>query len=290
MHVAPQLQGSFPAVVLFDIRAAFPSVAWEWIWLVLSAIGALPWLIVVVRLLYDGSVSDVLFGGVVSSASFPIQRGILQGFLASGSLWAILFDPIVRTLAAAHPEPGGSLTAFADDLVVAFVKVSLCLRPLMDMFMLLPRATFCDACLGRYSHRCAAIRASSAHLQNRMTRYSVYCRFVLMCLCQLSRPDARIRRVEAATFASLLAAPMNAVTPAALSALSVVRSPLGARTVEDSMRAASIRLALRTNILDGIRDRISVAVGHDDALLVGSGSFALAAVLPAHVRAPAAWL
>lgn len=47
MHVARQLQGSFPAVVFFDIRAAFPSVAWEWISVVLSAIGAPAWLIVV---------------------------------------------------------------------------------------------------------------------------------------------------------------------------------------------------------------------------------------------------
>lgn len=92
-------------------------------------------------LLYGGFVSDVISGGVVSSSSFPIQRGILQGCPASGSLWAILFDPIVRSLAAANPKPGGSLTAFADDLAAAFINVLLALRPLMDIFTALPRAT-----------------------------------------------------------------------------------------------------------------------------------------------------
>lgn len=135
MHVARLLEASAPAIVLFDIRSAFPSVAWQWIWKVTRAVSAPAWLITAVQLLYEGSYSDVVFAGEVSEHGFPIRRGILQGCLASGSLWAILFDPIVRALMAAHPEPRGSLTAFADDLAAAFINVVAGLGPLSWAFL-----------------------------------------------------------------------------------------------------------------------------------------------------------
>lgn len=96
MHIARQFQGSVPAIVLFDISVAFPSVAWPRIWRVLRAIAAPEWLIVAIRLIYEGSFSDILFSGEVTSCGYRAQRGILQGCLASGSLWAILFDHLVR--------------------------------------------------------------------------------------------------------------------------------------------------------------------------------------------------
>lgn len=55
MHVAPQLQHSVPAIVLFGIKAAFPSVSWRWIWRVLRATGAFEWLINTIRLLDEAS-------------------------------------------------------------------------------------------------------------------------------------------------------------------------------------------------------------------------------------------
>lgn len=116
MHVVPCTVGSLPAVVLFDIKAAFPSVSWQWIWRVLRAISAPPRLIVAVRLIYEGSYSEIVFGRELTDYGFPVRRGSLQGCPVSGSLLAILFDPVVRALAAAHPEPMGSLTAFVDDL------------------------------------------------------------------------------------------------------------------------------------------------------------------------------
>lgn len=37
-----------------------------------------------------------------------MRRGVLQGCPASGSLWAILFGPVVRALSVAHLDPRGS--------------------------------------------------------------------------------------------------------------------------------------------------------------------------------------
>lgn len=122
MHTSTLLEGTFLAIVLFDIRSAFPSVSWEWIWRVLRRSSAPDWVITALKLLYNGSFSEVAFAGEASAHGFPVRRGILQGCPASGSLWAILFDPIVRALIDAHLEPRGSLTAFADDLAAAFLN------------------------------------------------------------------------------------------------------------------------------------------------------------------------
>lgn len=130
-----------PAVVLFDIRFAFPSVSWEWMWTVLRRLRVSAWLIVAVRSLYYGSHSDIVFGGCVSERGFPVRRGFLQVCPASGSLWALCFDPVVRALAHAHPEPQGFLTAFADDLASAFVNMMSELDPIMEVFLRLPLAT-----------------------------------------------------------------------------------------------------------------------------------------------------
>lgn len=140
MHIA-HLEESVPAIILFDIRTAFPSVWWELIWMVLRRLRVLGWLIRAAHLLYYGSWSGIVFGGSVSDCGFHIRRGILHGCLASGSLWAILFDPVVRALVYAHPEPQGCLTAFADDLAAAFNNSLRSLLPVMEVFMRLPLAT-----------------------------------------------------------------------------------------------------------------------------------------------------
>lgn len=57
------------------------------------------------------------------------------------SLWSIPFDPVVRALVAAHPEPRGSLTAFAADLASAFLNVASGLGPLLDALLVPSLAT-----------------------------------------------------------------------------------------------------------------------------------------------------
>lgn len=48
----------------------------------------------------------------------------------------------------------------------------------------------------------------------------------------------------------------------------LVRSPMSARTIADAFHVASVRLALRANVLDIIRDGIAQVADHDDALLL----------------------
>lgn len=101
-----------------------------------------------------------------------------------------------------------------------------------------------------------------------MARYGVCCLAVLFFLGQLARPDSRVARVEAAIVASLCASPMGAITPVALAALRTCRLQLLVRTVADSYRAGSLRLALRSSELDTIRGLLDHAASGDDTLLV----------------------
>eukprot|EP00959_Pyramimonas_sp_CCMP1952_P093896 1964356-Pyramimonas_sp.AAC.1 len=48
---------------------------------------------------------------------FEIEPGIKQGCPASGSIFALSLDPIVRALVCALPEPESCLCGFADELM-----------------------------------------------------------------------------------------------------------------------------------------------------------------------------
>lgn len=104
---------------LFDISAAFPSVAWERIWALLEAVSLPIWVVRVWGLMEGSEAQVYLNGRFCDGASFAVRRGIRQGCLTSGSLWALFFDPVVRCLTAALPSPHDSLTCFADDWVSA---------------------------------------------------------------------------------------------------------------------------------------------------------------------------
>lgn len=101
-HLSRYLADSVLAVVIFDIRAACPIVSWERVWLVLRRFVVPEWLLTVLQALKFDSYSEVVFGGIVSDHGFSVKQGILQSCPASGNLWAILFNPVVRTLLVAR--------------------------------------------------------------------------------------------------------------------------------------------------------------------------------------------
>eukprot|EP00972_Heterocapsa_arctica_P104008 15328747-Heterocapsa_arctica.AAC.1 len=70
-----------------------------------------------------------------------ITSGIKQGCPSSGSLWCILFDPVIRMLHALIEEMGGALAAFADDLGMSLKDVVAALVRLVPMFDILSLAT-----------------------------------------------------------------------------------------------------------------------------------------------------
>lgn len=94
---------------LFDIAAAFSSIAMEWIWAVVEALNLPPWLEAAIRcLLVASQAQDYINGVIHGEANFRIERGIRQGWPTSGSIWALIFDPIVRWHIQALSSPHAS--------------------------------------------------------------------------------------------------------------------------------------------------------------------------------------
>lgn len=120
-----------PGVFLFDVAAAFPSVAQSWIWRVLEAMGLPLALRRGVQLLYMHSSVQFLVCGQLSANSVAVCSGIKQGCPSSGSLWALRYDPVVRLLSGVMAESALAVGCFADDLPAAARRVAeaLCARP-----------------------------------------------------------------------------------------------------------------------------------------------------------------
>lgn len=76
-----------------------------------------------------------------------------------------------------------------------------------------------------------------------------------------------MRRIEAPTVRSLSSPPMCAITPDMMSALRHLGCSAVYHTVTEAFRAASLRLAVRSDVLDAIRASILVADDSDAALL-----------------------
>ena len=121
-----------PALLLIDIKAAFPSVAWDWLWHVLDLMECPEWLVCAVKALYIGSSAQLAAGGL-RGVLISITSGIKQGCPMSGSLWCLIFDPIIRALVELVGEDG-SLSAFADDIGISvgdIIRILFILVPLL---------------------------------------------------------------------------------------------------------------------------------------------------------------
>ena len=121
-----------PALLLIDIKAAFPSVAWDWLWNVLDVMNCPGWLKHAVKALYIDSTAQLAVGGL-RGLDINISSGIKQGCPMSGSLWCIVFDPIVRALIELVRDLG-CLSAFADDIGISvgdIIRALLVLVPIL---------------------------------------------------------------------------------------------------------------------------------------------------------------
>ena len=87
-------------MVFFDFAAAFPSIAHQWIWIVVSHTG-LPLVVQeIIRAMYTSVFAYGRSPGTTAKM-FPILSGIIQGCPLAGSLFALLLDPflvVVSTL------------------------------------------------------------------------------------------------------------------------------------------------------------------------------------------------
>ena len=111
-HVAcaPQESG----VLLTDSAAAYPSVNHSWIFSVIENTGLPAFLCHLLRNIKRNSITHVEFAGT-ERGQFLMARGVRQGCLASGFLFAMAFDPIFRWLDFLQLAQ----CAYADDLAVA---------------------------------------------------------------------------------------------------------------------------------------------------------------------------
>ena len=124
-----------PAQILMDIRAAFPSVLWSWVFFVLEKMGCPWWLINGVRALYEGSSVSLSLGSLAGDG-FRISSGIKQGCPMSGDIWCLIFDPFVRALVHAVSSTDATVSAFADDLGIPCGDLCSCLKlvvPVVDL-------------------------------------------------------------------------------------------------------------------------------------------------------------
>ena len=108
--------------ILLDQKAAFPSIAHEFLFFVLLEIGIPGVIVNAIRLLYDNNEAIVSFLGCRTDRVL-LRRGIKQGCPLSGSMWAICFDPVMRLLMVFLPVPRNYLSGYADDLAFACYNV-----------------------------------------------------------------------------------------------------------------------------------------------------------------------
>ena len=106
------LRHSCSALVLFDFRAAFPSVSQDFLFAVMEYLGLPVSAVNVLAALYDNNRCEILINGE-TYLGFSMASGIRQGCPLSPLLFAAVADLLLRTLQKSPPH--SSTRAFADD-------------------------------------------------------------------------------------------------------------------------------------------------------------------------------
>ena len=101
------------AVVFFDFKAAFPSVAHNFLKESLALIGLPPHALHFVNSLYDDNICNISYKGNIYEG-FRMECGVRQGCPISPLLFATSVDILLRILNKRIPE--GHVRAFADDI------------------------------------------------------------------------------------------------------------------------------------------------------------------------------
>ena len=133
------LQGNCKGCLVFlDQKAAFPSVSHLWMFHVLRAMGIPTGILNALGHHYSKVRAQVCiafkrFGWVL------IASGIKQGDPSSGSLWALLFDPVVRRMCLIIPR--SFTNAYADDLAIAMLEFVAGMLALLPLLAVVSKAT-----------------------------------------------------------------------------------------------------------------------------------------------------
>ena len=107
-----------PAILLFDIKAAFPSLAHQWLFVMLGRMRVPRFITNAIKALYRDGFAEIVLAGSRWDR-FPVRSGIRQGCPASGTLFALAIDPCFRYILTKFGPKRGVVTAYADDIAAA---------------------------------------------------------------------------------------------------------------------------------------------------------------------------
>ena len=125
---------SLPALALFDFASAFPSVAWQYLWLCMRYAGLPRRYIRAFQKLYKKNVHFLRFMGKIFEA-YVNASGVKTGGTASGTLFILCMDPFLHLLRSrCRPRDFGR--AFADDVGYVIFDIRLTLPAFSDCFEL----------------------------------------------------------------------------------------------------------------------------------------------------------
>ncbi len=126
------------ALLFTDFAAAFPSVAWSYIFIVLEVCRAPPFFITALRKFYRDLRHTLRYAGISRHALF-ILTGVRQGCPMSGSIFAIVIEPLLRLLSR-NLLSTSLCCAFADDIGIAITDFDLEAPRLRAAFLLIGKA------------------------------------------------------------------------------------------------------------------------------------------------------
>jgi hypothetical protein len=129
-----------PAIILFDIMAAFPSLSHQWLFVVLRKMRVPVQFINALKALYKDGFATINLNGK-RWRRFPILSGIRQGCPASGTLFALAIDPCLRYLISKIGPERGIMNAYADDIAAVLRDLFDSLKIIDDSFKTIGRAT-----------------------------------------------------------------------------------------------------------------------------------------------------
>ena len=106
-------------LVLFDFKAAFPSISHAYMWKVLERIRLPAHLLRAFQGFYQGNMQWVKLRGVLAEG-FNASTGVRQGCPLSPIIFAVVVDILLRKLLYTHASI--TLRAFADDIGIVFQR------------------------------------------------------------------------------------------------------------------------------------------------------------------------
>ena len=131
---------SSASMIFFDFAAAFPSIAHQWIFYVLRRMGLPDSYVDLIYRLYLGCDSQVTIGKQRLDYVY-INSGIKQGCPLSGTIFAIVMDPLLRMLIAGPYIGRVRFGAYADDIATVLQRTDVDLPSLLGGFGVIRRAS-----------------------------------------------------------------------------------------------------------------------------------------------------